>query len=285
MRFTSILTIALTFAGVIQSLPIETRGIGALHGVTYTARNSDGQCQTAQEIAASVKSMKSKGINNIRTYSQECNQLPAILDAINSSGGGMTVLAAVWIDGTGNDDQEMATLKSVLNSKDTGAINGILVGNEVIFKGQMSSSQLAKKIKTVKSFSKGIKVGTAEMDTTYPPDLMAASDIAAVNIHPYFSQVDVKDALSNLNDRYNNFKKLAHGVSEVFIAETGWPTEGASFGDAVPSVKNTQIFAAALTTSHLPYYFFEWQDSSWKAAGIESHFGLLNTFGRSKFAL
>lgn len=285
MRFTSIITIALTFAGVIQSLPIESRGGGSLYGVTFTGRSSSGACLSAHEVAASLKSMKSKGISHIRTYSQECDQLPAILDAIKSNGGGMTVLAAVWIDGSSNDDKEINTLKSVIKNHDTSPITGILVGNEVIFKNLMSSSELVKKIKTVKGFSNGIRVGTAEMDVTYPTDLMEASDIAAVNIHPYFSQVDVKDALNDLNIRYSNFKKLAHGKSQVFVAEVGWPTQGATYGKAVPSVSNARTFASALTSSSIPYYFFEWQDASWKESGIESHFGLLDNIGKAKFAI
>ncbi|KAG2203265.1 hypothetical protein INT47_000185 [Mucor saturninus] len=284
MRFTSLVTIALSFAGVIQSLPVERRGITSLNGVTYTARNSNGECQSSQEIAASVKLMKSSGVHSIRTYSQECDQLPAILDAIKSQGGGMTVLASVWIDGTSKDQEEISTLKSVLANHDTSAITGILVGNEVLFNGVMPASELIKKFKAVKAISKGIDVGTAEMDVTYPQELVDVSDFVAVNIHPYFSQVDIKNAMSNLNDRYNAFKKMAGG-KKTYIAEVGWPSAGASSGKAVPSVSNTETFASEISRTSLPYYFFEWQDSNWKSSGIESNFGLLNSNGKAKFGI
>lgn len=284
MRFTSIISIALSFAGLIQSLPIESRGISSLNGVTYTARNSNGECQTTQEIAASVKLMKSSGVRSIRTYSQECNQLSAILNAIKSQGGDMTVLASVWIDGTSNDDVEIATLKSVLSKYDTSAIIGILVGNEVLFNGVMSSAELINKFKSVKAVANGIDIGTSEMDVTYPQDLVDVSDFVAVNIHPYFSQVDITSAMSNLNDRYNAFKKVAGG-KKSYIAEVGWPSAGAISGLAVPSIANTETFASQVSQSSLPYYYFEWQDSDWKSSGIESNFGLLNSNGRAKFAI
>lgn len=284
MRFTSLITIALSFAGVIQSLPIERRSITSLNGVTYTARNSNGVCQTAQEIAASVKLMKSSGVQSIRTYSQECDQLPAILNAIKAQGGGMTVLASVWIDGTSNDQQEISTLKSVLSTYDTSAITGILVGNEVIFNNVMSSSALIQKFKAVKAISNGIDVGTAEMDITYPQDLVDVSDFVAVNIHPYFSQIDISNAMSNLEDRYTAFKKLAGG-KKAYIAEVGWPSAGATYGLAIPSVQNTKTFATEVSQTSLPYYYFEWQDSDWKSSGIESNFGLLNSNGKPKFAI
>ncbi|KAI8081978.1 glycoside hydrolase superfamily [Gilbertella persicaria] len=286
MRFTSLVTItAFYFAGLIQALPIQSRDISSLNGATYTARNSDGSCQSAGQVLASVKLMKASGISNIRTYAQECNQLPNILNAIESVGGGMTVLAAVWIDGTSNDDKEISTLKSVLSStSNLGAIRGILVGNEVLFNGIMSSSELVNKVNKVKAIAKGIQVGSVEVDSTYSSDLVSASEIVCANIHPYFSSVSINDALDNVSTRYNNFKKIAHG-KQVYITETGWPSSGSPSGDAVPSLANTQKFAAAISGSSLPYYFFEWQDSNWKSSGVESHFGLLYANGKTKFSI
>ncbi|CAO3612333.1 unnamed protein product [Mucor fragilis] len=284
MRFTSIITVALSFAGLVKALPIESRGVSSLNGVTYTARNSDGSCQSASEIVSSVKLMKSSGVSKIRTYAQECESLPNILKAINQVGG-MTVLPGVWIDGTSNDDAEIARLQKVLSSAtNINAITGILVGNEVVFNNIMSSGQLAGKINQVKKIAKGIQVGTAEVDSTYSSDLMAASDFAGVNIHPYFASASIKNAVSNVNQRYNTFKKSAGG-KQVYITETGWPSSGAASGAAQPSLANTESFVTSLSASSLPYYYFEWEDSNWKGAGVESHFGLLNGQGNAKFAI
>ncbi|CAO3610484.1 unnamed protein product [Mucor hiemalis] len=284
MRFTSILTIALSFAGLMEALPIENRGISGLNGVTFTARHSDGSCQTAAEIQNSVKLMKASGIKSIRTYSQECNQLPNIINAIKSNGGGMSVLAAVWIDGSNNDDTEIASLKSNLAKVDNSLIEGILVGNEVLFNNLMTSSALVQKLVAVKAISNGIKVGSVEVDSTYTKDLVAASDIVCANIHPFFAHIDIDSALSNLQTRYANFKKVA-GSKQVYITETGWPSAGTANGNGVPSVANMEKYAAEVSTTSLPYYFFEWADSNWKSNGIESNFGLLTEAGKAKFAI
>lgn len=61
--------------------------------------NADGSCKTQSAVNTDIKKFKSNGIINIRTYAQQCNQLDHILNGIKSAGGGMTVLAAVWIDG------------------------------------------------------------------------------------------------------------------------------------------------------------------------------------------
>jgi exo-beta-1,3-glucanase (GH17 family) len=47
-----------------------------------------------------IARFKENGIINVRTYAQECDQLEQIVKAIAAAGGGMTVVAGVWIDGT-----------------------------------------------------------------------------------------------------------------------------------------------------------------------------------------
>jgi exo-beta-1,3-glucanase (GH17 family) len=66
---------------------------------SYNALDANGNCKSQSAITKDVKKYKSNGIINIRTYSQQCNQLDLILKAIKSAGGGMTILTAVWIDG------------------------------------------------------------------------------------------------------------------------------------------------------------------------------------------
>lgn len=284
-----ILIVTFSLIQLCQPLPLENRSSKVhLKSVTYTPLKADGTCRTATDITATVKRMKAAGISNIRTYSQNCNQLATILKAIKANGGGMTVLAGVYIDGSKNDNVEIATLKSVLTKKkNTQYIRGILVGNELVFNQVMSSTGLIKKIKTVKAFAKGYKVGTSEIFTSYTKDLMNASDIIAVNLHPFFSQVKIGDAMKNLAAQYKNFKKLT-GRKKVYISETGWPSAGNDYGAAHPSVANMKKFATLLAKSNLPYYYFEWEDSAWKQPGdygIEPHWGLLGTNGKAKFSL
>jgi len=288
MRLSSIFTTVLSIAGIVQALPLIHKSKGPIYGVTYTARNSDGICHSPAEIIANVKSMKDKGVTSIRTYSQECDQLPHIITGIEQSGGGMTVLASVWIEGSEKDDQEIATLKRFIDSHPCHpAISGIIVGNEVLFNGRMSSSELIKRIKKVKSFATGYRVSTSEIDTTFFPDVMNVVDFACVNLHPYFSSLPIDLAAQTLKIQYLNFKALARG-KEVVITETGWPSAGAPLGGAVPSLNNAKEYLSQLRRTSLPYYYFEWQDSNWKTPGqyhIENHFGLLNSKGVLKFAL
>ncbi|KAI8096404.1 glycoside hydrolase superfamily [Halteromyces radiatus] len=285
---TAVVTMACT-TGLVQAAPIQARGQNALYGITYTAKNSDGSCQTTDEVLQYVKDFSNNGIKHIRTYSQECDQLGNILNAISSVDSSMKVTAAVWLDGSSGDDEEINNLLSALkaNSKNIKLIDGITVGNEVIFSGSLSSSALVSKIKQVKSAtsSYNIPVGTVDTPNTFPSDVIAASDVIGVNIHPYFGGVDISQAGSNMKQQLNTFKSKAQGKS-VFVAETGWPSAGNTNGASVPSVSNVQSYVNQLRSmSDIEYYYFEALDSNWKPAGndgVETHFGLYNSNGKSK---
>ncbi|KAI7907795.1 glycoside hydrolase superfamily [Cokeromyces recurvatus] len=267
-----IFLIVTAFIAFVQAVPIEPRVITSLSGVSYNSRNPDGSCQTTQEAIDTIKSMKLHGIQHIRTYSQGCNALPNIIKGIEAAGGGMTVLAAVWIDGTSNDDKEIALLEENLNTiSDLKAIRGILVGNEVLFNNYITSSQLVQRLNSVRAISRGIPVGSAETDGSYSDELIAASDFMGVNIHPYFdtSVTTIEDAYKNLVLRFNNIKGRA-GDKTIYITETGWPSAGSGSGAGQPSLSNMEAYATTVSKSSLPYYYFEWIDATWKSsASIE----------------
>ncbi|CAO3646547.1 unnamed protein product [Cunninghamella blakesleeana] len=275
--------------GLVQSAPIQARGGSSLYGITYTAKHPDGSCHSAQDVLHYVTDFKKNGIMNIRTYSQECDQLTNIIQAIEKVDTSMSVSAAVWIDGSSGDDEEINTLVSTLSKNKNSAkvVKSITVGNESLFSGRLSKEALIAKIQQVKKQLKNaIPVGTVETPSTFPKEVIDACDTLGVNIHPYFAKVKAEEAGKNLEFQYNEFKnKYGHGKS-IFVAETGWPSDGETNGASVPSIPNVQKFVNQLSQmNHINYYYFEAQDSNWKNGGefgVETHFGLFNGAGKSK---
>lgn len=208
-----------------------------------------------------------------------------IANAIDSVGGDMTVLAAVWIQGTAQDAQEIATLEWALNQiSNKNIIYGIAVGNELVQSGLMNSGQVVKKINEVKAVFPDYKVGTVDTPTAYSSDMIDASDIVLLNIHPFFAGVPADQAAQNLQQQFNNFKQKA-GNKQVLVGEVGWPSAGEADGQAQPSVANLATVVKSLEGIDLQYYFFEAQDSDWKSPGafdVEQHWGLLYSNGKSK---
>ncbi|KAF7724276.1 hypothetical protein EC973_001177 [Apophysomyces ossiformis] len=282
-----VLSIAfLWIAGLVQALPIGAkRQGGSLYGITYTGLNGDGSCQTPSQVLQSFRQFKQSGIMHVRTYSQECDVLPNALAAIRQLGGGMTVMAAIWIEGSDRDDKEIAQLKSLLAKEDSGPISGVLVGNEVVMKGILSPKQLAARIQQVKAFVGGkCKVATAEAPLTFADELVAVSDMVVLNVHPYYTPIPSDQAANNVIETIQAFRSKAHG-KEVVAGEAGWPSAGKANGPAVPSISNLAKFVKGMEGASFRYYFFEARDAAWKAAGafgVETHYGLWTAQGESK---
>lgn len=230
-----------------------------------------------------IQRFKKNGIKNVRTYSTECNQLPNILQALESAGD-MKMLVGLWMDGSSKDDEEISNAVSALSKANKNLINGVMVGNEAVQGGLMQAGELASKIKEVKGKLSGFKVGTVETPTSFDSQLLDASDMVVVNIHPFFASVSVDQGVSNLQQQLSSFKGKA-GNKEVVVGETGWPSEGDSNGAAQPSTQNLQTYVKDILQTDIQYYYFETQDSDWKNGGdfnVEQHWGLLDAQGKSK---
>ena len=286
MQLSFFLFATLLIVGLVQALPAhKKRDSGSLWGITYTAKGSDGSCHSPEQVSEFIKRFKDNGIKNIRTYSQECDQLPNILDAIQKNGGDMKVLAAVWIGGD-DDDKEIADLEKNLKGANKNLISGIAVGNEAVQGGLMDGAKVASKIKEIKQKFGDFKIGTVDTPTGFNSDMVDASDILWVNIHPFFGGVSADEAVQNLEQQISSFQGKAGG-KDIIISEVGWPSEGESNGNAKPSVDGMSKVVKALMNSDIQYYYFESHDSNWKGGGsfgVEPHWGLVDANGKSKIA-
>jgi len=66
---------------------------------------------------------------------------------------------------------------------------------------------------------------------------------------------------------------------EIVITESGWPSAGADYGVAVPSLANEQTALQALNcaaSGGAKIYAFEYDDLAWTANANEQSFGIFN---------
>ena len=81
--------------------------------------------------------------------------------------------------------------------------------------------------------------------------------------------------------------------AEFWVGETGWPTGGANFGSAVPSVPNARTFwyegACALKEWGVNVFLFEAFDETWKpmtsGKDVETHWGIWDSTRAPKYNL
>lgn len=164
---------------------------------------------------------------------------------------------------------------------------GIVIGNEVLFHGNLPRGDLVEWIRYAKTDEmvrrKGIPVGYADVYETFlaDPGLVAELDFLLVHVHPYWEGLPVEAAAQYAYDAWL-LVKSAYPGKEVILGETGWPTAGDTVGDAVPSEENQRIFLEDFVTlalaGNVPYFFFAAFDEWWKrdASGVEAeaHWGL-----------
>lgn len=206
----------------------------------------------------------------------ECIRLYApdqgLASAIPIAGAyGMKVLLGIWIsrDAVANRDQ-IAIGVSLANAfKDS--IKAVIVGNEVLLRGEQTPHAMAELAKRVKSET-GLPVTYADVTDfwlTAPRELADSVDFITIHILPYWedwpaSAADgvgvVRSAVERVHARFPD--------KAIYIGETGFPSAGRERETAIPSrvsqARYLRDFIHFAAESKLDYNLIEAFDQPWK---------------------
>jgi exo-beta-1,3-glucanase (GH17 family) len=117
-----------------------------------------------------------------------------------------------------------------------------------------------------------------------------AVDYVLVHIHPWWDArhgATITDPVRYVVDTYNEIRRQAPG-KRVVIGEVGWPSDGQAGEQAVPGLREQcqfyTGFLRAADREHIPFYFFEAFDESWKVepSDVGGHWGLHYADGTTK---
>jgi exo-beta-1,3-glucanase (GH17 family) len=204
------------------------------------------------------------------------------LEVVGSAAHELGLKAAIgaWI---GSDlsanEKEIANLIAIGKA---GQADLLIVGSEVLYRGDVSASQLIDYINTVKAAVPTIPVATADTygELLAHQDVVDAGDVVLPNLYPYWEGVNVSYAVSFLNIRYQQIVSAAKG-KPIIVSESGWPSGGNQVGDAVPSPQNAafyfQNFVSWARAENATYFYFAAFDEPWKVAneGLQgAHWGV-----------
>lgn len=228
----------------------------------------------------------------VRTYSQSNGlaEVPRIAGEL-----GLKVLMGVWI---GRD--EILNAREVesairIAARDRDVLRGIVVGNEVLLRGEQTPQALSRYIEQVKAGT-GLPVTYAdvwEFWVRYREPLEASVDFLTIHILPYWEDepVAVELAVPHIRDIYTLMQSEFPG-RELLIGETGWPSAGRQRQGAVPSVVNQarfiREFLAFTSTAGIPYNVIEAFDQPWKRrqeGAVGGYWGLYDNDRGEKFSL
>jgi exo-beta-1,3-glucanase (GH17 family) len=173
----------------------------------------------------------------VRTYSVEngLDQVPALAGKF-----GLQVIQGIWL-GSNRLKNEAEISTAVGLTKDyPGVIVAVVVGNEVLLRGEMTTSDLAGTIRSVKA--------QVQVPVTYADvweywlrnrEIYDAVDFVTIHILPYWEDFPIraKNAAAHVDDIRKRLA-VAFPAKEILIGETGWPSAGRMRNGALPSRAN-----------------------------------------------
>jgi exo-beta-1,3-glucanase (GH17 family) len=167
----------------------------------------------------------------------------------------------------------------------------LAVGNEVLLRGDLSENELIAYIKRVKEELPNVQVGYVDAYFLFEnhPGVAEACDVILVNCYPFWESCEKQYALAHMKEMYSRALKVASG-KKVIISETGWPSVGEPYGDAVPSHNNAmEYFIDASYWANeegIEMFYFSSFDESWKVVDegdVGAYWGLWDKDGNLKY--
>ncbi|MDB2410491.1 glycosyl hydrolase family 17 protein [Pseudomonadales bacterium] len=188
---------------------------------------------------------------------------------------GLKTLVGAWLgDDLEKNEQEIEALIKL--AKD-GYVDVAAVGNEVMYREDLTEEQLLDYIRRFKAAVPDVPVGYVDAYYEFEdrPAITELCDVILANCYPFWEGCSIEYSLLYMKDMYRRTEKVAAG-KKVIITETGWPNKGQTFYGAVPSQENairyflnTQHWAQ---TDEIDIFYFSSFDESWKV-GAEGDVG------------
>ena len=201
---------------------------------------------------------------------------------------GLKCLGGAWLSGDlAANERELSGL---IQAGQEGFLDGAVVGSEVLLRGDLTETQLLGYMGRVRAALPGLPVTYADVygKLLEHPNVMAASDFVFVNYYPYWEHAKVDHAVAQLHALHQRMLAAANG-KEVVVSETGWPSDGNSMGEAVPSPENARFyflnFVSWARANHVKYFYFAAFDEAWKVVdeGPQgAHWGRWDALGNMK---
>ena len=203
----------------------------------------------------------------IRTYSIDngLDKVPELASKV-----GLKVLLGVWI---GRDRAKNALLidTAIALTKDhPGTVTAIIVGSEVLLRGEMTVSDLQEIIRSVKP--------RVDIPVTYADvwefwlryrEVGADVDFVTIHIQPYWEDIPprAEDAAAHVDEIQKQVAAAFPGKN-ILIGETGWPSHGRMRDGALPSRINQARFISEILDQarrdNFRVNLFEAYDEPWK---------------------
>jgi exo-beta-1,3-glucanase (GH17 family)/cellulose synthase/poly-beta-1,6-N-acetylglucosamine synthase-like glycosyltransferase len=239
-------------------------------------------------------------IEKIRADLKKLSTITRAIRLYSSTGGvelvppiaaefGLKVTVGAWID-KNSDRNEREIDAAITLAKRNSNVNGVVVGNETIYRGEQKVEDLIDLIKRVKK-SVNVPVTTGEIWNIWRdnPELASSVDFIAAHVLPYWENFTDKQAVDQAVYLYGLLREKFPG-KRIVIAEFGWPSAGYNLRNAEPGpFEQASVLRNFVTRAEaigMEYNIVEAIDQPWKfiEGGVGPYWGILDASREPKFA-
>ena len=190
----------------------------------------------AEQIAQDLAQL-AKITDCVRTYSIEngLDQVPAL-----AAKAGLKVIQGIWLGSNRLKNSAQISTVVGLTKAYPEVITAVVVGNEVLLRGEMTTSDLAATIRSVKS-QVAVPVTYADVWEFWlrNRELYDVVDFVTIHILPYWEDFPIRAKYAAAHvDAIRMRMAVAFPGKEILIGETGWPSAGRMRAGALPSRTN-----------------------------------------------
>jgi exo-beta-1,3-glucanase (GH17 family) len=227
----------------------------------------------------------------VRTYATDngLDQVPAIAQRL-----GIKVLQGLWLGRDRDKNRIQIDTAIALARRYPNAINGIVVGNEVLLRGELGVEDIAAVLREVKAAT-GMPVTYADVWEFWlrNRELAAAVDFITIHILPYWEDFPIAADIAGAHvDDIRSRVAAAFPGKEILIGEVGWPSAGRMREGALPSRSNqAHVLEEVMARARAKNYrvnLIEAFDQPWKRyleGTVGGYWGLFgNDLREPKFA-
>ncbi|SEQ08286.1 Exo-beta-1,3-glucanase, GH17 family [Azotobacter beijerinckii] len=246
----------------------------------------EGIYPSDEEIRSDLE-LLSHQTDSIRTYSVAGTQadIPRLAEEF-----GLRVTLGIWISqDLERNEREIA--KAIELAKSSRSVVRVVVGNEALFRTEVTPEALIAYIDRVRAAVK-VPVTTSEQWHIWQkyPELGRHVDLIAAHILPYWEFVPMEDSVQFTLDRARDLKKL-FPRKPLLLSEVGWPSNGRTRGGADASQADQAVYLRTLVNTlnaqGYNYFVIEAFDQPWKIddeGSVGAYWGVYNFERQPKFA-
>lgn len=203
---------------------------------------------------------------------------------------GIKTLVGAWLgDDLALNEREIEGLISMAKE---GLVDVAAVGNEVMYRKDLTEDQLLAYIKRVKEAIPHIPVGyvDAYYEFSHRPRITAICDVILTNCYPYWEGCPIEYSFEHMRSMFESARNAGQG-KRVLITETGWPSAGGAFKGSVATEENAMRYFIDCQNwcnqVGIESFYFASFDESWKTGpegDVGAYWGLWDKYEKLKYS-